>query len=138
MSGKDDKERHDIFNADYNKRKDFLRKDNVYRLLVIIGVLTVFIWGSRDYIYGYITDIEVRNRNYQIVSKPFLDKSGEAGYFVFNRAPYNIRLEISCSAKGFKSSYNGTVLAPNMILYISFSGITKGSVEIIIKGVKIG
>lgn len=138
MDGKDGKERHDIFNADYSKRKDFLRKDNVYRLLVIIGVLTVFIWGSRDYIYGYITDIEIRNRNHQVISKPFLDKSGEAGYFVFNRAPYSIRLEISCNVKGFKSSYNNTILTPNMILYISFSGNVNGITEIIIKGVKIG
>jgi len=138
MSDKDGKERHDIFNADYSKRKDFLRKDNVYRLLVIVGVLTVFIWGSRDYIYGYITDIEVRTRNYQVISKPFLDKSGEAGYFIFNRAPYSIRLEISCNAKGFKSSYNDTVLTPNMILYISFSGTVKGDTEIMVKGVKIG
>jgi hypothetical protein len=137
MDGKDGKERHDIFNSDYSKRKDFLRKDNVYRLLVIVGVLTVFIWGSRDYIYGYITDIEVRNRNHQVISKPFLDKSGEAGYFIFNRAPYSIRLEISCNAKGFKSSYNNAILAPNMILYISFSGNVNSVTEIIIRGVKI-
>lgn len=132
-----EKERHDIFNSDYKKKKDFLRKDNIYRLLVIIGLLTVFIWGSRDYIYGYITSIEIRNRNYQITDKPFLDKSGEAGYFVLNRASYDIKLEIDCNAWGFKSSYNDTILIPNMILYISFKGIVQSDTEIIIKGVKV-
>jgi hypothetical protein len=137
MSNKDERDRHDLFNPKYMEKKNFLRKDNIYRMIVIIGIITVFIWGSRDYIYGYVTNIEIRNRNYRIIDKPFLDKSGESGYFVFNRASYSVKLEIICDAPNFKSSYNNTVLVPNMILYISFYGVVKENIEIIIKGLKV-
>jgi hypothetical protein len=138
LTEKEDKERHDIFNPKYGERKNFFRKDNMRRLLIIIGVLTVFIWGSRDYIYSYTTDIEVRNRNYRLVDKPFLDKSGEAGYIVINRSPYDVKLEIFCSAGKFQSSYNDTVLIPNQLLYISFKGSVSSAVAIVIRGVKVG
>lgn len=137
MSNPSDKKRNDIFNPEYRKNKPFIRKENIYRLIVIISILAVFIWGSRDFIYGYVTDIEIRNINYAIINKPVLHKDGDTGYFILNRATYDIKLIISCSAKDFKMSYNNTILIPNQILYINFYGTTYQDMEIIIKGVKI-
>lgn len=104
---------------------------------MIASILAVFIWGSRDFIYGYITGIEIQNRNHVITTKPILTVEGNAGYFIINRASYNVKLIITCNANNFTSSYDDTILIPNQILYINFSGIVNSDTEIVIKGVKV-
>lgn len=136
MSSKDTS-RHDIFNPKYKERKPFTRKDNIYRLIFIISLVTVFIWGARDFIYASITKVEVQNMRHRIVT-PYLPAKNEVGYFVINRETYNIKLLITCNAIQFKSDYNDTVLIPNQIIYIHFSGTSSISEFISIRGVKVG
>lgn len=136
MSIKGKTERNDIFNPKYREKKSFTRKENVKKIVLVVSVLAVFIWGSRDFIYGYITGIEVQNMKHQ-PSKPILDISGHVGYFIINRASYNVVLSISCNAENFRTSYNNQILIPNQIIYINFYGIVSQDMEIVIKGVKV-
>lgn len=137
MSGKESTERHDIFNPRYKKKQSFTRKTNLYRLIVIITLITVFIWGSRDFIYGSITYLEIQDIYHRPVPRAYLTSANYTGYFLYNRASYSIKLNIECGAWDFKTSYNNTVLIPNQILYISFTGKVIRDTEITIKGVKI-
>lgn len=136
MSIKGKTDRNDIFNPKYREKKSFTRKENLKKIVLIVSVLAVFIWGSRDFIYGYITGIEVQNMRHE-ASRPILDISGHTGYFIINRASYNVILFISCSADNFTSSYNNQILIPNQIIYINFYGIVSQDMEIVIKGVKV-
>lgn len=131
------KNRNDIFNPEYRQKKSFFRKSNIYRLLTIISVITIFIWGSRDFIYGYVTGLEIRDRYHNVIYRPYMNINNDTGYFVINKASYNIKLIISCDVNNFRTSYNDTVLIPNQIIYINLYGDVKQDTEIIIKGVKV-
>lgn len=135
MSNEDNK-RNDIFNPEYKQKQNFFRKSNLYKFSIFGIIFLIFIWGSRDFIYGSITPIEVRNLKMNIVN-PILNSNGESTYIVINKATYNVRLIIECSASKFKSNYNDTILSPNQLVVISFTGVTKQECEIKIKGVKV-
>ncbi len=135
MSNEDNK-RNDIFNPEYKQKQNFFRKSNLYKFLILGIIFLIFIWGSRDFIYGSITPIEVRNLKMNIVN-PILNSDGESTYIIINKATYNVKLIIECSAIKFKSNYNNTILSPNQLIVISFTGITNTECEIKIKGVKV-
>jgi hypothetical protein len=129
--------RHDIFNPEYKKKKDFFRKSNLYRLLAISLIIGVFVWGYRENIYATMMYYEIKDERNRIVSQTYLKPDGST-YLFYNKSPYYIRLEFVCNCKDFRTTYSDTILYPNTNIYISFYGNTTVAIPVYIKGVKVG
>lgn len=132
-----DTEVHNPFDSNYKKKQDFFRKSNVKRILVLTLLIAVFYYGYRNEIYASMMYYSVHNELDREVDDMYLYPDGST-YRVKNISPYYIKLEITCDAKDFKTSYNGSVIEPSQSLYISFYGNDTVKKVIVFKGVKVG
>jgi hypothetical protein len=130
-------ERNDIFNPEYRKKKNFLRKSNVYRMIFISAIVALFIYGSRDFIFGKIMYIEVRNMKFKPVDSIIIPLNDTTGYFFINRNPFDIKLVIP-KISGLVSNYNNSIVGYNDFIYVSFTSTLKSNMVINIGGVKVG
>ena len=130
-------DRNDIFNPEYKNKKQFLRKQNIYRILFISIIISLFIYGSRDFIFGKITYFEIRNMKFKITDSIIIPKNNTIGYFIINRNPYDVKI-IMPEINGVYSNYNSSIISCNDFVYISFTSTLKLEKVINIVGVKYG
>jgi len=133
----------DIFNPDFRKPRNFLRKENIKKFIFVLIVLGIFVLGITQNIYANVIEIEIRtvkgnkvgllNWNLEPLTELFLN------YKIINKSPLNIKLIINPTEYEniiFECGYNNTVLRPNMSIYIWFKIINNNN-QSINYGVKI-
>lgn len=103
----------DPFNPEYKKEKRFFRDSNRRKIAGMVLVIAIFIYGSREYIYGETTRIEIRNAWNERVDKITIE-SGENFYYIINSSPWKISL-IMKSNIGFETNYNGQALISGQV-----------------------
>jgi hypothetical protein len=130
-------ERNDIFNPEYRKKKNFLRKKNVYRMVFIIVLLSLFIYGSRDFIFGKIIYFEIRNMKYKPVEQIIIPRNNTIGYFIINRNPFDVKLDIQV-INVISNTYNNSVIGYNDFIYVSFTSTLRLEKVINVVGKKYG
>lgn len=106
----------DIFNPEYGKKKPFIRKENIKKIIVISIFIALFLYGSIDYINDTVVRIEIRTvTDRKIDSVLFID--GRCDIFIINRSPFKIELVVDDS---IITNYDGRKLLPNVKYYFWF------------------
>ena len=122
----EEKRRDDIFNPTYREEKKFFRKDNKRRIAFYIMILVLIVYGSREFIFSNIIEIEIRTvTDRKINSISFTN--GRCDIFIMNKSPFKIRLIID---DNIETNYNGGILFPKTKYYFWFESNTTKTLNI--------
>lgn len=125
-----DKQRNDdIFNPEYKKEKSFLRKENRKKIFFICLFVSLFLYGSLDFIYEHTIKVEIRDifgRRVEIIN---LNNE----YYICeirNKSPFSIKLKIESNIDYF-TNYNNDVIGSNRNYWIWFTTNETGYIKIL-------
>lgn len=118
----------DIFNPENRKEKKFLRKSNVKKLIILIIGIAIFLFGSREFIYGKVVSIDIRDIRFKKVESMKV-YNGSSDYFITNKSLMTIKLQLIGNVD-FTSNYNDETLRAKQVLHIKIEANETGVVEV--------
>lgn len=88
----------------------------------------VFLYGSREFIYGEIISVEILDIRFNTVDSMSVC-NGSSDYFIVNRSLYTIKLRLVGNVN-FTSNYDGKSLRPKQVLHVKLEAIKNGVVDV--------